>query len=349
MEETPPPPAPQPMTAPRATTASVLRQLMLAAAILVALALVGRALLILFAAILISIGIRTMADAVQKRLRWRRSVALTVVLLIGVTALGGAIWLSGASLAAEIDQLTRLLPESLGRVTAWLGHYGWGRYVTGHAQSIVEDQTGRLIGLGSTAASGLIGGLGELLIAALMGIYLAIEPDLYRRGLIRLCPAGRRPQAEAVLTHAEAVLAGWIKAQAAAMALIGVSTGIGLALIGIPSAPLLGLITGLVNFIPNLGPIIAGVPTLLMAIPEGGTAFLMTLALITVVQIVEGYLITPLLEQRIIALPPALTLVAQLCLGALAGGLGFALAAPLAAVAITLVRELYILPIADKA
>jgi predicted PurR-regulated permease PerM len=123
---------------------------------------------------------------------------------------------------------------------------------------------------------------------------------------------------------------------------------IGLAVIGVPSAPLLGLLTGLVNFVPNLGPIIAGVPTLLIAIPEGQTAFVATLALISLIHTVEGYFLTPLLGQRMIALPPALALVAQLFLGVLAGGLGIAVAAPLAAAAMTLVTELYVVPNADR-
>jgi predicted PurR-regulated permease PerM len=260
----------------------------------------------------------------------------------------GTARLAGASLAAEVDVLTKLAPESLGRIAGWLRNYELGRYVIEQAPSIVKGQSGRLIGLGSVAAGGMIDILGEFLIAILIGIYLAAEPDPYRRGLVRLWPAAKRDRAKIVLAELERVLARWIGAQAAAMALIGITTGTGLSLIGIPSAPLLGLITGLVNFIPNLGPIIAGIPTLLMALPEGGGTVLMALALISVVQIIEGYLLTPLLERHVVALPPAVTLAFQLSLGILAGGLGFALAAPLAVVAITFVRELYVIPIADK-
>jgi predicted PurR-regulated permease PerM len=311
-------------------------------------AVLGRILLVLFAAVLIAIAIGEASDSLALRLGWRRGAALTVVLLAIVLVLGATLWLAGASLATEVDQLTMLLPEAFDSITRWLGQYEWGRYIATHSQSIVEDQYGHLIGLGSLAAGGLLTSFGEFLIALLLGIYLAAEPALYRKGLVRLWPAARRAEATALVEQLEIVLAGWIKAQFVAMVLIGFSVGVGLWIIGLPSAPLLGLITGLVNFIPNLGPIIAGVPTVLLAIPEGDTAVLATLALLTVVQIVEGYLLVPLLEQRLIQLPPAIALVMQLLLGLLAGGLGVAMAAPLAAVAITLVRELYVIPVADK-
>jgi predicted PurR-regulated permease PerM len=145
-----------------------------------------------------------------------------------------------------------------------------------------------------------------------------------------------------VLTKAAATLSNWLAAQLMAMAVVGVLTGLGLWLIGIPLAFLLGLIAALLAFIPNIGPVIAAVPAILLAFPEGIITVSLVVGVYIFVQTLESYIITPLIQQEKVSLPPAFIIAVQLLLGVLFGLLGLALATPLAALGLTLVRELYV-------
>ena len=126
------------------------------------------------------------------------------------------------------------------------------------------------------------------------------------------------------------------------MAIVGVLTAAGLWMIGIPLAFLLGLIAALLAFIPNIGPVIAAVPALLLAFGQGTTAMLLVGAVYLVVQTLESYVITPVIQQQKVALPPALIIAMQVLFGVLFGIAGLALATPLAALGLTLVREIYV-------
>ena len=137
-------------------------------------------------------------------------------------------------------------------------------------------------------------------------------------------------------------LQGWLLAQLGSMTVIGMLTALGLWLLGVQLAVVLGVIAALLTFIPNLGPILAAVPALLLAFAEGPTQVLWVAALYVGVQVIEGNVTTPLIQQRTISLPPALILAAQLLMASLFGLLGLALATPLAAVGITLTQSLYV-------
>ena len=121
----------------------------------------------------------------------------------------------------------------------------------------------------------------------------------------------------------------------------GITTG-GLWLLGVPLAPALGLFAALAEFVPNVGPFLAFIPALVLALTESATRALAVLLLYLGVQGFESYVLTPLVEKRAVALPPALTITAQVLMAVLAGGLGLALATPLAAAALVLVQRLYV-------
>jgi predicted PurR-regulated permease PerM len=126
------------------------------------------------------------------------------------------------------------------------------------------------------------------------------------------------------------------------MSVVGVLTFAGLWLIGLPLAAALALISALLTFIPNIGPLIAAVPALLLAFASGGNMVLLVIAVYVVVQAIETYLVTPLIQQEKVSLPPALVIGAQLLMGVMFGILGLALATPLAALTLTLASGLYV-------
>jgi len=137
-------------------------------------------------------------------------------------------------------------------------------------------------------------------------------------------------------------LHAWLLGQFAAMVMVGTITGAGLALIGVPSWLALGLLAGVLEFVPILGPIAAAVPGLLMALSQGWDSFLLTAALYVLVQQLEGNLIIPLVLRRAVSLPPVLTIFAVVAFGTLFGWMGILLAAPLTVLAFTLVMKLWV-------
>ncbi len=143
------------------------------------------------------------------------------------------------------------------------------------------------------------------------------------------------------------MLGRWLIGKAISMLIIGTVTSVSLYLLNIPLALVLGLIAGLLNFIPYLGPIIAGVPAVLIAFSQSPADGGYTLVVFTMIHVLEGYLLIPLIERRTIALPPALTIVMQVLLGSMAGLTGAALATPLTAVIVVLVAMLYVQDVLD--
>lgn len=126
------------------------------------------------------------------------------------------------------------------------------------------------------------------------------------------------------------------------MAIIGACTAVGLWALGVPLALTLALLAAALTFVPNFGPILAAVPAVLLGLLESPTKALYVVLLYVGVQTVESYVLTPLIQKRTVSAPPALTILAQVLLGVLVGGLGVVLATPLTAVALVLARELYV-------
>ena len=137
-------------------------------------------------------------------------------------------------------------------------------------------------------------------------------------------------------------LSSWLLGKAVSMLIVGVTTAIGLSMLGVPLALILGVIAGLLDFIPYLGPIMAGIPAVLLALSISPDLALYALLLFAAINMLEGYVLQPMIEAKAIELPPALVIVMQLIFGTLFGFAGVALATPLAAVLSVLVKMLYI-------
>jgi predicted PurR-regulated permease PerM len=126
------------------------------------------------------------------------------------------------------------------------------------------------------------------------------------------------------------------------MAFVGIVTGIGLALLGMPMALTFGILAGLLDFVPNFGPLLAALPVVLLALVQSPTQALWVVLLYVGVQTLEAYLISPLVERRTASVEPAAIIGSQLLAAVLLGGPGVVLATPIAAVTLVLVRMLYL-------
>lgn len=266
-------------------------------------------------------------------------IAIFLVLLTAFFVVIGI--LAAAGIAEQFDELLAQLPKALESLRERVSDYAWAERALQRfsPESLVSDENRQMA---SNAVFSTFGAFGNAVIILFIGLYVAIDPALYRRGMVLLLAPSIRGRADDILRKCAATLKNWLGAQLIAMAVVGTLTAIGLFIIGVPLALILGVIAGLLAFIPNIGPIIAIIPGLLLALSGGLSMVLWVAAVYLAVQALESYVITPVIQQERVAIPPALTLGAQLLFGVLFGLLGLALAMPIVAVAMTLAREVYI-------
>jgi predicted PurR-regulated permease PerM len=183
---------------------------------------------------------------------------------------------------------------------------------------------------------------GGAFIILFVGCYVAADPHLYVDGVVRLVPRAYRTRARALIQAVVRTLRWWLLAKVIEMVVVGGLVTAGLLILGIPLAGTLGGLAGVLTFIPNIGPIVSTVPPLLLALAISPERALAVALLVWGVHGIEGFFVTPIVEQRTVKLPPAVTIGVQLLLGAVSGGIGVALAAPLAAAGLVLVRGIYV-------
>lgn len=316
--------------------------LVLAAAFLVVMAAAPHVVLTVFAAILFGLLLHGAGGWTQRRLHLpRRGLGIAFVCLLVIVALAVLGTSTASAVAKQFNELLSEIPRAINSIQERLNDYAWAQELLRRA-----NPKGLLPGEGTSAASTAVtstfGALGSLVIIVVAGIYAALDPDRYRRGFLKLFAPAIRERADDVLARCVSTLKNWLAAQFIAMAVVGMLTGIGLWLIGIPLALILGVIAGLLAFIPNIGPILALIPGLLVASSQGMTTVLWVLAVYLGVQALESYLITPMVQQEKVHLPAVLVISGQLLFGVLFGVLGLALAMPLMALAMTLTNEVYV-------
>lgn len=304
---------------------------------------VAQILLLVFAAVLLAVFLRALASLVESRTPLSMGVCLALVillLLMGMTVIGVVY---GPVIADGFYQLSRQLPQALERIRSGLGHYAWGPPLldaAARAGGTLADpeQLAKIAGIFSTA----LGAIGGVFVVVVLGIYLASDPKTYREAVAQLFPPDRRQGVAEAFDHMGHALRWWLLGQIAAMATVGVLTGIGLAVLGIPFAVVLAVVAAVLDFMPNIGPLIAAVPAIMVGVSTDGATALYVALLYFVIQSLEGYLITPIIQERVLSLPPALLLTAQLVMGSGFGILGLLLAPPLAVVGMVLVQMLYV-------
>ncbi len=290
-------------------------------------------LLLLFAGCVSAILFSTAISAVQRWTRVRRPIAFAIVLLTGMLAAALIMWVNGPAVAQQVGELRSNLTSAAARVATLIQETQWGRWVI--AQSTDADKLSRGILFAAVRLGGAMtavaSSLAGLLLILFTTMYLSAEPEFYRTGLRRIIPADSWEVFEASMNGAIQNVRFWLLAKLISMVIIGCFVSAGLWILQIPLAGLLGVIAGLLTFIPNLGPLLSVVPAALLGFAISPTKGLLTVAVFALAHFLEGNLVTPLAERAIVKLPPFLTLSMQLLLGTLTGPLGIALAAPFTA------------------
>lgn len=181
-----------------------------------------------------------------------------------------------------------------------------------------------------------------LLLITFIAIYIAADPKLYHRGLLHLVPRPNRPRAGEVLSAIATTLRRWLLSQGIAMLVIGVVTTVTLMLLGVEAAVSLGIIAGLLEFIPNIGPLIAALPAVAMGFLDSPQKALMVAIAYAAIQFLENQLLIPILMRKGVDLPPVLTLVGQAVMAVVFGFLGLLVAVPIIAAVLVAVKMLYV-------
>ncbi len=317
----------------------------LIATYLIAMAAVWEArviLLVLFAGCLGALVLTTLTSLLQSWMRISRMLAFAAVLAALGLAVGIGVWLRGPALAQQLGQLQVDLPDAARRLYLSVGKSNWGQWIISNAPD--DGQWSNWL---SYAASGIRGAMSMimttlacLLLVVMASIYLAAEPEFYLRGMQRILPPSIWPKVEACLRGAIHTLRFWLLSRLISMVAIGLIVFVGLWLLGIPLAGTLGTIAALLTFIPNVGPIASALPAMLIAFGISPMKGFLTVGVFCLAHFIEGNLVTPLADRRIVKLPPFLTLSLQLLLAPLTGVLGVALAAPILAATLGVVRVL---------
>ena len=299
--------------------------------------------LLAFAGVLLAVFLSALAGWLRERTGMGRLAALVVVVLTLALLLAGAVFWIGPGVGRQMMDMADRLPEAYREIESWLSQRPWGRTVLRYLPDSGESTAranllGRVTGFFSATLSTLL----NVLIVLFLGVYLAAAPDLYQRGVLRLVPAERRARGEEVFEALYAALRGWLVGRIASMAVVAALTFAGLLALGVPLALSLAVIAGAFSFVPYVGPIAAAVPAILVAGTEGVDLAIWVAGLYAVVQLVESYLITPLIQQHVVSMAPALLISAQVLLGMAGGVLGVLLATPLAVVTVVLLQTLYV-------
>jgi predicted PurR-regulated permease PerM len=302
----------------------------------------AQVLLVFFFAIFLSVFFSGLARFVQRRTNSGYRPALVFVLLSIFVGLGIAGLIIGPAVADQSANLSLALPKAFNQLVGEIQTLPGGKsLVTAGQQALSTSKDASFQSALKFAGLG-IHGLGGLIFAIVIGIFLAGDPDLYRNGFLVLFPRPQRNRMREVLDELDFTLWWWLMAQLATMASVGILVGIGLTILGVPLSGTLGLIAALLSFIPSLGPFISVIPAIMLGLTISPTMGLWVALLYLGVQTLEANVITPLIQQRAISLPPALILGSELLMGLLLGGAGLAFATPLAAVGLVLVNMLYI-------
>jgi predicted PurR-regulated permease PerM len=288
---------------------------------------------------LIAIYFHGLADVIQRITKWKRVFCMLLSTGATLILLGVLFWFMGSKIAAQIAILSDSLPHTLSNAKLQLAQTPLGRKLL---QGFSGGNPNAFYATASQFFSTTFGVLGNLYIILFLGIFFTVNPSLYKNGIILLVPANNKPLAKTIIDRISLSLKGWLKSTMFSMVLIAILLPIGLTIMGVPVALVLGLLTAILVLVPNFGSFAAMIPGVLLALTISPTTAIIVALIYIGIQTLVGNVIAPVIQSKMINLPPALTIIAQLVMAALGGVMGIVMAIPLLAIAMILVDELYV-------
>ncbi len=311
--------------------------------------------LLIFAAVVIANALNVVVKRFQKSgMKRAFAVLLSVFLLIAVFA--GFFWLIVPPFAAQLQELSQLVPKGIQRLSAWVEVLRTRlspqliAYIPNVDQLIQQLQplVNRLLGGGFTFFSNSLGVLAQFLLVLVLTLMLLADPIPYRKSFIRLFPSFYRRRVDEILDQCAVALRGWMVGILFNMAVIASLSFVGLLILRVPLALAQAALAGILTFIPNIGPALSVVPPIAIALLDTPWKALAVLILYILIQQVESNFLTPYVMAQQVSLLPAITLLAQVFFATFFGFLGLLLALPLTVVGQVWLREVIIKDILDQ-
>ncbi len=319
---------------------------------------IRNALLIAFAGAIFAVILTGFAQIIRNYIPVSRVLSLILVGIVIILMIGSFTMLFGPQIVDQFHELVEKLPERIEDVKETIGDWPMAGYIINNEEENgrtneneeepeegLPEETGDLLYQFGINFIDFLTSLGLLLAA---GIYFAIDPDTYKNGITLLFSKSRADRVSEVLDTTGKALWLWLSGQMIAMVFVGVSTTIGLLVIGVPLPFALGVISGLANFIPILGPIVAYIPALLLAFSVDTNMVIYTTLLYIGVQQIESNIVMPLVQKRMVHLPPAIILLNLVTLGLIFGIPGIILATPLTVIAMVFIGMFYVQDVLGK-
>lgn len=319
--------------------------------VIIGLAILGLALLLwslrgliilIFGAMLFAVILRTIANPLRDGLHVPDWLALlaAVLLVFGLVGLASALF--GAEIIEQAQLLQMSLPEAWQAIERRLDAIGLGEPAEQWFASLQGGPDGGILSSVSNLLMSVGSAVTDTVLVMVGGIFLAVDPRLYRNGLIKLVPEEGRDRLSQALEDCWKALRLWLLGRLATMLVVGILTGLGLWWLDMPASLTLGLAAGLLDFIPFVGPILAAIPAILLALASDPTTALWVAGLYLLIQQIEGNVVTPIFQKQAVELPPALLLFSLVACGLVFGVPGIIFAEPLTVVIFVLIKRLYV-------
>lgn len=312
-------------------------------------------LLLIFAAVVLATALDRLVRLFQRIGIKKRgiAIALTIGLLLALTV--GFFVIIVPPFVNQLQLLANFIPQGIDRVRRWIewlqdtitqqsGQINGLDALTQQLQSFVSQLFGNFFGLFSDS----IGIVVSALFVLVLSIMLLANPTLYRQGFVLLFPSFYRRRADDVLERCNTSLGGWATGILFNMTVIALLSGIGLWILQVPLALANAILAGILTFIPNVGPALSVVPPIALALLDAPWKAIAVLILYIVIQQLESNILTPLVMEKQVSLPPAVTLASQVIFASFFGFLGLFLALPLIVVVQVWIKELLVKDILNK-
>jgi predicted PurR-regulated permease PerM len=328
------------------TIAHILRATVIIVGLCALLWALADAFVVIILAVILATLLSGLGKEVQRYTGLGYTIAVLLVFLALVLLVCGLGYWAGPRFSDEARQLWNQVSGSLGWLEQTFGFAGQsggsGGGTTNGIAKMAAGNNAMVTGLARTVATSVMGLLAALLVIVATGVYLALAPDMYINGVAHLTPVWYQDRTRAILVEMGHAMQGWMLGQLIDMVIVGVIVGVGLSLIGVPLALVLGVFAGVCTFVPYFGTIISAVPALIVGLTISMHDFVLGIGVFVVAHIVEGYIVAPFVQRRTVHLPPALTLLSMVVLVAIFNTLGVLIATPLMACIMVGVARVYV-------
>jgi predicted PurR-regulated permease PerM len=294
--------------------------------------------LMAFGAIVLAMLLHLGAEPLMRWLRLPEWAALVLSGIIMLFVIAGTAYLFGTQISGQFQDVLQRTSTATASIEKSLQATTGGRFLLKHMSSgnlSVADVLTNILKLSTTFIEGVI-------IMIICGAYMAAQPKLYRKGLIWLFPPRHHGRAAEIFDGIAEALRLWLLGQLIEMFVIGLLTTLAVWMIGVPGPLALGLIAGIGEFIPYLGPLLAAIPAVLVALTQSPETALWTAFAYLVIHQIEGNLVAPLIQHRMVAIPPAVMLLGIAAISYLFGAIAIIFAAPIAVVIFAAVNLIYV-------